>query len=165
MEVVGTLWCPYVGLAITNLRPLYDWFLSVLSRRLLIVDVGECSKFLSILIIRDHLHCRLWPSSHVYVSELLDDWNLSACKPASTPFPSNLSDLPVAPPNSLPDLADADLLPKYQHTVGCLLYLALLLGPISPIMRCGLASSTPTLLVVIFWPLNMFFAIFLAPAI
>ena len=113
------------GLAITNSRPLYLWFLSTLSKRLLIVDIGECSKFLSILIIRDRLNCRLWLSSHVYVSELLDDWHLSDCKPASTPFPSNIMDLPAAPPNSLPDLTDADLIPKYQHIVGCLLYIAI----------------------------------------
>ena len=77
------------GLAITNSRLLYVWFLSVLSKRLIIVDIGECSKFLSILIIHDRLNHRLWLSSHVYVLELLDDWNLSSCKPASTPFPSN----------------------------------------------------------------------------
>ena len=95
------------GLAVTNSRPLYAWFLSVLSKRLLIVDMGDCSKFLSILIICNRLNRRLWLSSHVYVSELLDDWNLSSCKPASTPFPYNVLDLPVAPPNSLPDLTDA----------------------------------------------------------
>ena len=117
------------GLAITNSRPLYLWFLSVLSKRLLIVDIGECSKFLSILIIRDRLNRRLWLSSHVYVSELLDDWHLSDCKPASTPFPSNFLDLPAAPPNSLPDLTDADLIPKYQRIVGCLLYLAIATRP------------------------------------
>ena len=32
-------------------------------------------------------------------------------------------ELPPAPPNSLPDISDADLAPKYQHLVGCLLYL------------------------------------------
>jgi hypothetical protein len=117
------------GLAITNSQPLYAWFLSVLSKRLIIVDLGTCSKFLSVLLIRDRLNHRLWLSSHVYVSELLDDWNLSSCKPASTPFPSNIMDLPVAPLNSLPDLADADLLPKYQRIVGCLLYLAITTRP------------------------------------
>ena len=117
------------GLAITNSQPLYAWFLLVLSKRLIILDVGVCSKFLSILIIRDRLNRRLWLSSHVYVSELLDDWNLSSCKPASTPFPSNLMDLTTAPSNSLPDLSDADLIPKYQRIVGCLLYLAIATRP------------------------------------
>jgi hypothetical protein len=34
------------GLAITNSRSLYLWFLATLSKRLLIVDLGQCSKFL-----------------------------------------------------------------------------------------------------------------------
>ena len=33
------------GLAITNSAPLYMWFLSVLSKRLHIVDLGPCAKF------------------------------------------------------------------------------------------------------------------------
>jgi hypothetical protein len=117
------------GLGITNSPPLYAWFLSTLSKRLHIVDLGSCSKFLSILILRDRPNRRIWLSSHVYVSELLDEWNLSSCKPASTPFPSNLMDLPLAPHNSLPDISDADLLPKYQRIVGCLLYLAVSTRP------------------------------------
>jgi hypothetical protein len=39
------------GLAITNSFPLYQWFLFILKKKLLIVDLGECSKFLSIIII------------------------------------------------------------------------------------------------------------------
>ena len=72
------------GLAITNSPSLYKWFLATLAKRLLIVDMGECSKFLGILIIRDRPNRRLWLSSHVYVSELLAEWNLSTCKTAST---------------------------------------------------------------------------------
>ena len=41
------------GLAITNSKPLYDWFLSILSKRLHVVDLGPCAKFLNILILRD----------------------------------------------------------------------------------------------------------------
>ena len=55
---------------------------------------------------------------------MLDEWNLS-CKSASIPFPSNVTDLPPAPANSLPDLSDADIVPKYQQLVDCLLYLAI----------------------------------------
>ena len=117
------------GLAITNSAPLYAWFLKVLSQRLHIVDLGPCSKFLSILIIRDRPARRIWLSSHVYVSELLDEWNLSSCKPASTPFPSGISPLAPAPLNSLPELSDADLVPRYQRLVGCLLYLAIATRP------------------------------------
>ena len=113
------------GLAITNSLSLYVWFLSVLSCCLHIIDLGPCSKFLSILIIHDHASHYLWLSSHVYVSTLLDEWNLASCKTASTPFPLGGPSSAVAPQNSLPDLSDADLVPSYQHLVGCLLYLAI----------------------------------------
>ena len=117
------------GLGITNSASLYAWFLKVLSQRLHIVDLGPCSKFLSILIIRDRPNRKLWLSSHVYVSELLAEWNLSSCKSASTPFPSGVSSISPAPPRSLPDLSDADLVPLYQRLVGCLLYLAITTQP------------------------------------
>ena len=117
------------GLAITNSPSLYAWFLLVLSRRLHIVDLGPCAKFLNILILRDRPGRRLWLSSHIYVSELLDEWNLSSCRSVSVPFPPNLPDLSSAPPNSLPAISDADLLPQYQRLVGCLLYLAIATRP------------------------------------
>ena len=117
------------GLAITNSSSLYAWFLRTLSKRLLIVDLGPCSKFLSILILRDRPNRRIWLSSHIYVSELLDEWNLSSCKPSSTPFPANVVELPPAPSNSLPDISDNDLTTKYQRLVGCLLYLAVATRP------------------------------------
>ena len=134
------------GLGITNSPPLYAWFLKVLSQRLHIVDLGPCSKFLSILIVRDRAARKIWLSSHVYVSDLLDEWNLSSCKPASTPFPAGISPLSPAPVNSLPDISDADLVPRYQRLVGCLLYLAISTWPdISYYaMWLGQYNSAPT---------------------
>ena len=113
------------GLGITNSASLYAWFISVLSKRLHIVDLGPCAKFLNILIIRDRPRRRLWFSPRIYISELLEEWNLASCRPSTTPFPSSMPDLSSAPPNSLPDISDADLLPQYQCLVGCLLYLAI----------------------------------------
>ena len=117
------------GLAITNSPTLYVWFLSVLSKRLKIVDLGPCSKFLNIVILRDRPNSRIWLSSHLYVAELLDEWNLASCRTASTPFPSHFSDLLSAPTTSLPSISDADLVPQYQRLVGCLLYLAISTRP------------------------------------
>ena len=94
----------------------------------MIVDLGCCSKFLSILIIRDRPNWCLWLSSHIYIAELLDKWHLTNCRPASTPFPAKIIDA-SAPPNTLPDITDADLVPKYQCLVGCLLYLAIVSRP------------------------------------
>jgi len=117
------------GLAVTNSTPLYLWFVQTLKRRLLIVDMGPCKKFLNLLLIRDRARHRAWLSSHVYVAELLEEWNLTTCKTAITPFPSKHLDLPPAPLNAVPDVSDAELIPKYQRLVGCLLYLAITTRP------------------------------------
>ena len=132
------------GLGVTNSNALYSWFLRSLSHRLHIVDLGPCSKFLSIVIIRDRPARRLWLSSHVYVAELLNDWNMSSCRPASTPLAS--SPLPAATGNSLPDISDADLKEKYQRLVGCLIYLAVSTRPDIAFasMWLGKFSANPT---------------------
>jgi Reverse transcriptase (RNA-dependent DNA polymerase)/GAG-pre-integrase domain len=117
------------GLGITNSKPLYTWFLSILAKRLHIVDMGPCAKFLNVLIIRDRPGRRLWFSPRLYITELLEEWNLSSCRSVSTPFPSTLPDSSSVPSNSLPDISDSDLLPQYQRLVGCLLYLAISTRP------------------------------------
>jgi hypothetical protein len=134
------------GLAVTNSPSVYAWFLSSLAARLQIVDLGSCSKFLNILILRDRPNRTIWLSSHVYIAELLDEWNLTSCRTASIPFPSNFSDLPSAPPTSLPSISDADLVPQYQRLVGCLLYLAIATRPDISFyaMWLGQFNSTPT---------------------
>jgi hypothetical protein len=116
------------GLVVTNSPPLYHWFLRRLSDRLHIVDLGVCSKFLNIVIIRDSPRRHLCLSSRNYVEELLTDWNLSSCRPAATPLSTTVLP-PVSPANALPDISDADLKPKYQRLVGCLLYLAVSTRP------------------------------------
>lgn len=89
------------GLVVTNSPPLYRWFLRSLSDRLNIVDLGPCSKFLSIVIVCDRALRRLWLSSHVYIAELLADWGLSSCQ--TVPTPLSLAVLTAnAPPNALP---------------------------------------------------------------
>ena len=117
------------GLAITNSSALYKWFLATLRKNLLIVDLGECSKFLSLIITRDRPNCRLWLSSHLYIAELLKEWNLSNATYPKTPFPSNISEQHAVPHNALPQIADSDLLAQYQHVVGCLMYLAVTTRP------------------------------------
>ena len=117
------------GLGITNSSSLYLWFLHMLSQRLHIVDLGPCSKFLSVLIVQDQAHRKLWLSSHLYVSELLDEWNLSSCKSALTPFPSGFPSITDVSQSTIPDVSDAELVPHYQSLVGCLLYLAISTRP------------------------------------
>jgi len=45
------------------------------------------------------------------------------------PFPSKHTELQPVPPNAVPAINDTNLLPKYQHLVGCLLYLAVMTRP------------------------------------
>ena len=129
------------GLAVTNSTPLYKWFLASLSKRLHIVDLGVCAKFLSMLIIRDRPSRKLWLSSHLYVADLLAEWNLSQCKTAQVPLPSISSKS-----NLLDPVPDDDLLPTYQCLVGCLMYLAVTTRPdiAFAAMWLGQYSSKPT---------------------
>ena len=117
------------GLAITNSQSLYQWFLTTLWRNLPIVDMGNCSKFLSIVIIHDRLHHHLWLSSHIYVIDFLNEWNLTNAKNPATPFPYKITDQLPLSPNALLDVSDDELTSKYQHLVGCLMYLAIATHP------------------------------------
>ncbi|KAJ3489748.1 hypothetical protein NLJ89_g11496 [Agrocybe chaxingu] len=123
------------GLGVTNSEPLYKWFISQLQKHVQVIDLGPCSRFLSVSIIRDRASRRLWFSSHLYISELLDDWHMSDCKPSQTPFLSNVLNhkaphgVKDCPLNALPDISDTDLKPLYQCLVGCLLYLTVSARP------------------------------------
>ena len=117
------------GLAITNSPSLYQWFLRTLRRKLLIVDLGECSKFLSIVLYRDRANRRLWMSSHIYVHELLAEWGLLNATYPKTPFPHNITVQSAVPSNALPQVSDLDLTAQYQRLVGCLMYLAVATRP------------------------------------
>jgi len=129
------------GLGITNSTQLYLWFLCTLGKNLHIVDLGACSKFLSILIIRDRPKHQLSLSSHLYVAELLAEWNMAQCKMATIP-------LPVLPPKTLSkdNQPDDDIKPKYQRLVGCLLYLSITTRPdiAFAAMWLGQYASKPT---------------------
>ena len=129
------------GLGVTNSSPLYKWFLASLSQRLHIVDLGTCAKFLSMVITRDRSSRKLWLSSHLYVADLLADWNLSQCKIAQVPLPTTASKSPVPD-----DLLDNDLIPQYQRLVGCLMYLAVTTRPdiAFAAMWLGQFSSKPS---------------------
>ena len=117
------------GLAITNFPSLYHWFLTTLQQNLLIINLGECFKFLSIVIVHDHICCRLWLFSHVYVTELLNEWNLVNVKHPNTPFPHKITEQLSLPPNVLHEISDDELTSKYHHLVGSLMYLTMITWP------------------------------------
>ena len=88
-----------------------SYLIIVQSHNILIVDLGECLKFFSILILRDCTHHQIWLSSHLYISELLAEWNLLTARYPSTSFPYKfaVSDQPTA----LSDISDDKLLLKH----------------------------------------------------
>jgi hypothetical protein len=117
------------GLAITNSIPLYNWFVSELSKELEIVDLGPVSMFLAICIHRDRTHRKIFLSQKSFVTDLLDTWNMSNCHPSPIPLRQKLHELPNAPHNSLPDVRDDDIKLNFQRRVGSLIYLAVCTRP------------------------------------
>ncbi|CAA7268325.1 unnamed protein product [Cyclocybe aegerita] len=142
------------SLGVTNSVPLYKWFITRLQEHICIKDLGPCSRFLSVSIIYDCPSCRLWFSSHLYIGELLEDWNLATCKPLPTPLPSSSYDasshlgVKVVPAQcgALPQQHLDTIKQDYQHLVGCLLYLTVTTHPdiAFAAMWLGQFSSDPT---------------------
>ena len=66
-----------------NSIELYLWFICSLGKTLHIIDLGICSKF---LIIHDRPNHRLCLLLHLYIVELLAEWNMAQCKTASVTF-------------------------------------------------------------------------------
>jgi len=113
------------GLAVMNSIPLYTWFIAELSKELEVVDLGLVSMFLVICIHCDRPHCKIYLSQKSFVTDLLDTWNMTNCHPSQIPLRQKLHELPVSPPNSLPDVCDSNIKLNFQHLVGSLLYLTI----------------------------------------
>ncbi|PPQ81640.1 hypothetical protein CVT24_004199 [Panaeolus cyanescens] len=114
------------GAGAASNRQLWSWFIGRLRTVMDIKDLGPIELFLGMQVLRDRASRRLWLSQRSFTVDLLQDWNMTNCKPVSTPLEANINlfNLPVAPPNSLPDIKDSDITVRYQSLVGSLLYLA-----------------------------------------
>ena len=136
------------GLVATNSIPLYHWFIAELCKEIEAVDLGLASLYLGIRIIRDCPRCKLWLSQKAFITDLLATWNLtpSNCHALSVPLCHKLHTLPVALPNSLPDIPDIDIKVNFQRLVGSLIYLAVCTRPdIAYVaMALGQHNSNPT---------------------
>ena len=119
------------GLVATNSIPLYHWFITKLCKEIEAVDLDLASLYLGIRIIRDRPRRKLWLSQKVFITNLLASWNLTPlnCHTSSIPLHHKLHMLPEAPPNSLPDIPDADIKINFQRLVGSLIYLAVCTCP------------------------------------
>jgi len=136
------------GLVTTNSIPLYNWFITELCKDIEAIDLGPASLYLGIWIIRDRACCKLWLFQKAFITDLLTTWNLtpSNCHTSSVPMCHKLHMLPDAPPNSLPDIPDADIKVNFQCLVGSLIYLAVCTRPdIAYVaMALGQHNSNPT---------------------
>jgi len=135
------------GLAVTNSIPLYNWFITELSRELEVVDLGPVSMFLAIRIHCDRPRRKIFLSQRSFITDLLNTWNMSNCYPLPIPLHQKLHELPPAPPNSLPDVNnDDDIKLHFQRLVGSLIYLAVCTRPdIAYVaMALGQYNASPT---------------------
>ena len=134
------------GLVATNLLPLYQWILSKMNKYFEVNDLGTASLYLGIRITRDQAKRKIWLSQCHVITDLLTTYNLLNAHPSPVPLRHKLCSLPDAPPNSLPDIADADIKIHYQRLVGSLLYLALCTRPdiAYATMALGQYNANPT---------------------
>jgi len=117
------------GLAVTNSIPLYNWFITELSKELEVVDLGPVSMFLAIHIHHDHSCQKIFLSQKSFITDLLDTWNMSACYPLPIPLHQKLHELPPPPPKLLPDICNDDIQVNFQRLVGSLIYLVVCTCP------------------------------------
>jgi hypothetical protein len=136
------------GLSICNSIPLYNWFVAEMSKTIDLVCLGPVlnTRYLGHRIIRDRANRTLQISQSDLIVQLLEDWNLTSCKPLPVPLSHNLSRLPPCSPNACPDVSDDNVTITYQRLVGSITYLAICTRPdlAYAAMALGQFNSNPT---------------------
>lgn len=102
------------GFTVMNSTSLYQWFIKHLLADLEVVDMGPVVMYLGNRITHDRTTCTLWISQRPLLVELLQTWNMLDCTPTNMPLSQPLHKLPTPPPNSLPDICDADIKLNFQ---------------------------------------------------
>jgi hypothetical protein len=134
------------GLGVTNSIPLYNWFISELCKDIEVVNMGPVSLYLGICITRDCPNRKLYLYQKAFITDLLDTWNMTNCHPSSIPLHHKLHELPLSPPNSLPNVRDTDIKLLYQCLVSSLIYLTVCTRPdiAYAAMALGQYNASPT---------------------
>ena len=119
------------GLAISNSLPLYNWFISEISKSIKIVCLGLVlnTRYLSQRIIRNCTNKTIQISQSDLIITLLEDWGLHNCKTLPVPLQHNPSSLPPCSPNACNEIPDDKILISYQCLVSSLTYLAICTRP------------------------------------
>jgi hypothetical protein len=136
------------GLAVSNSLPLYNWFVTKITKKINFVCLGAIvnSRYLGQHIICNCSNKTIRISQSDLINELLEDWGMKDCKPVNVPLSHNLCRLPSCSPNACSDISDQDITISYQHLVGSLTYLAICTCPdISyAAMSLGQYNASPT---------------------
>lgn len=90
-----------------------------------VVDRGPISFYLGMEIERDGLRGPITVHQRKYTAELLKAWNMTECKPSSTPFPSG-TELEKCTSENCKEIYDVK---TYQSLIGGLMYLAVISRP------------------------------------
>lgn len=119
------------GLAVSNLLPLYQWFVAKMLKKTDFVCLGAVvnSRYLGLHIICDRSNKTIKISQFDLICDLLDNWGIKDCKPANIPLSHNLHKLPPCSPNTCNNIPDQDITILHQHLVGSITYLAICTQP------------------------------------
>jgi hypothetical protein len=102
--------------------------------------------YLGQLISHDHLNKVIRISQSDLICDLLDNWGMKDCKPASIPLSHYLHISPPCSPNTCSDIPEQDITILYQHLVGSITYLAICTCPdlAYAVMSLGPYNASPT---------------------
>src|SRR5271168_2717128 len=136
------------GLVVTNLLPLYNWFVLEISKTIEFICLGPVlnTRYLGQRIIRNRSNKTIQLSQSDLIIALLDNWGLTESKMSNVPLHHNPSNLPPCSPNSCNDIPDDKILLSYQRLVGSLTYLAICTRPdiAYTAMSLGQFNANPT---------------------
>lgn len=84
-------------------------------------DLGPAKQILGMRITRDRKNNKLWLSQHNYIEKVLERFNMSNCKPVSTPLATHFKLNSDKCPTSEKDKEEMKKVP-YASAVGSLMY-------------------------------------------
>jgi hypothetical protein len=108
-------------------EPIWESDKRAIASHYAIKDLGQCEWILNMKITRDRANRTLTLSQEAYIERILQDFDMTNVRTASTPAPSGDLYLPID--QSKPQSLEAKLIERYQSMVGALLYAANITRP------------------------------------
>lgn len=91
-------------------------------------DIGEAHYILGMKITRDRLNGKLWMDQELYINNVLKKFNMSDCKPVSTPVDVNQKISKELCPQTEEEIDEMKKIP-YQEAIGSLMFAAQISRP------------------------------------